>query len=64
MRAPRRFTSDEDRECYRQAIRSLALVYVGILALVVVFTALHGEWRKQGVAAKTATSAIDIPPRP
>jgi hypothetical protein len=64
MRAPLRFTSEEDRKCYRQGIRSLALVYVGILALVVAVTALHGEWRKQGVAAKTATGAIDIPRRP
>jgi hypothetical protein len=60
MRAPRRFTSDEDRECYRQGMRTLARVYVGIVALVVAVTALHGEWRKQDVAATTA-GAIDIP---
>jgi hypothetical protein len=63
MRAPLRFSSDEDRECYRQGIRTLALVYVGILVLVVAVTALCGEWRKRDVTAKATAGAIDIPRR-
>ena len=46
MRTPPRFTSDEDRQHYRQGIRTLALVYVGILVLLVAVTALRGDWGK------------------
>jgi hypothetical protein len=47
MRDSLRFTSDEDRQYYRKGVRTLALVYAGILVLVVAVTALRGEWRKQ-----------------
>jgi len=60
MRAPLRFTSDEDRACYREGIRTLALVYAGILVLLIAITALFGEWRKPEVTAKAATGAVDI----
>lgn len=60
IRAPLRFISDEDRKCYRQGIRSLALVYAGIVVLLVAITALRGEWRKQDVAAKAAAGVVDI----
>jgi hypothetical protein len=63
MRAPLRFTSDEDRQCYRKGIRSLVLVYAGILALVVAITALRGERHKEDVTAKTTAGAVDIPRR-
>jgi hypothetical protein len=63
MRTPLRFTTDEDRQYYRQGIRTLALVYAGILALVVAVTALLGAWSKQELTAKAAASAIDIPRR-
>jgi len=63
VRAPLRFTSDEDRQLYRQGLRTLALVYVGILVLVVAVTALHGERHKQDVAPKATAGVIDIPRR-
>ncbi len=58
MRAPLRFTSDEDRQYFRQSIRTLALMYAGILVLVVAVTALRVEWRNQDVAAKAAAGAV------
>jgi hypothetical protein len=57
-RAPLRFTSDEDRQYYRKGVRTLALVYAGILVLVVAVTGLRGEWRKQDVTAKATASAV------
>jgi hypothetical protein len=63
MRTPPRFTSEVNRQQYRQGIRTLALVYAGILALVVAITALCGEWRNQEVAAQTTAGAVDIPRR-
>jgi len=59
MRAPLRFISDEDRQYYRKGIRTLALMYAGILALVVAVTALRAEWRNQDVAAKAAAGAAN-----
>jgi hypothetical protein len=58
MRAPLRITSDEDRQYYRQGIRTLALVYAGILVLVVAVTSLRVEWRNQEVTAKAAAGAV------
>jgi len=63
IRAPLRFTGDEDRQLYRQAIRTLALVYVGIVVLVVAITALRGEWTRQELTAKATAGVIDIPQR-
>jgi hypothetical protein len=54
MRAPLWFTSDEDRQYYRKGIRILALVYAGILVLVVAVTALRGEWATATASAVTA----------
>ena len=61
--APLRFASDEDRQLYRQGIRTLALVYVGIVVLVVAVTALRGEWRKQDVTTKAVAGTIETPRR-
>jgi hypothetical protein len=58
MRAPLRFASDEDRQYYRKAVRTLALVYAGILVLVVAVTTLRVEWRKQEVTAKATAGAV------
>ena len=58
MRAPLRITSDEDRQYYRQGIRTLALLYAGILVLVVAVTSLRVEWRNQEVTAKATTGAV------
>jgi len=58
MRTPLRFASEEDRQCYRQGIRTLALVYAGILILVVAITTLRVEWRKQEVTAQARAGAI------
>jgi hypothetical protein len=58
MGTPLRFTSDEDRQYYRKGIRTLALVYAGILVLVVAITTLRVEWRKQEVTAKATASAV------
>jgi len=44
-------------------MRSLALVYVGILTLVVAVTALRGEWRRQDVTTNTVAGTIEIPRR-
>ena len=63
MRTPLRFTSDADRQCFRQGIRTLVLVYAGILVLVVAITALRGEWSKQDITAKATAGALDIPRR-
>ena len=63
VRAPLRFTGEEDRQHYRHGIRTLALVYVGILVLVVAVTALRGEWRKQDVTEKATAGMIDTPRR-
>jgi hypothetical protein len=63
MRSPLRFSSEEDRQYFREGIRTLALVYAGILVLVVAITALHGEWGKQEVTTKAAAGAVDIPGR-
>ncbi len=60
IRAPLRFTSEEDRQYYRQGIRTLALVYAGILVLLVAITALRGEWAKQDVTAKATAGIADI----
>jgi hypothetical protein len=60
VRAPLRFTSEQDRECFREGIRTLALVYVGILMLVVVVTALHGDWRKRDVRPQATAGATDV----
>jgi hypothetical protein len=63
MRSPLRFSSEEDRQHFRQGIRTLTLVYVGIMVLVVAITALRGEWGKQEVTTKAAASADDIASR-
>jgi hypothetical protein len=60
IRAPLRFTSDEDRRYYRKGIRTLALVYAGILVLLIAITALRGEWSKQDVTAKATAGTADI----
>ena len=52
MRTPLRFVSEEDSHCYRKGVRTLALVYVGILVLGIVVTSLRVEWRKHEVTAK------------
>jgi hypothetical protein len=58
MRAPLRFVSDEDRQCYRKGIRHLALIYAGILVLVVAVTALRAELRTQDATAKATAGAV------
>ncbi len=63
IRAPLRFTSDEDRQHYRRGIRTLGLVYAGILMLVVAITALRGQWHKPDVTAKVTPGAVEIPRR-
>ena len=60
IRGPVRFTSDEDRQFYRQGIRTLTLVYAGILVLVVAVTVLRGGWSKPDVTAKANVGAVDI----
>jgi hypothetical protein len=56
MRDSLRFVSDDDRQCYRKGVRTLALVYGGILVLVVAITALRGEL--QEATAKTMAGAV------
>jgi hypothetical protein len=56
MRDSLRFVSDDDRQCYRKGVRTLALVYGGILVLVVAITALRGEL--QEATAKTTAGAV------
>lgn len=58
MRSPLGFTSDEDRQCYRKGVRALALVYAGLLVLVIAITALRVDWRKQEVTARATASAV------
>jgi hypothetical protein len=58
MLAPLRFKSNEDRECYRKGIRLLALMYVGILALVVIVTSVRVELRTQDAVAKSTAGAV------
>jgi hypothetical protein len=53
-----RFPSNEDRECYRKGIRILALMYVGILVLVAVVTALRAELRTEGDTAKATAGVV------
>jgi hypothetical protein len=60
IRAPLRFTSDEDRQQYRRGIRMLGLVYAGILMLVVAVTALRGQWHKQDLTTKVTAGPADI----
>ena len=38
----------------------LALVYAGILMLVVAVTALRGQWHKQDVTTKVTAGAVEI----
>ena len=57
MRGALRVTSDEDRQYFRKGIRTLALMYAGILVLLVAVTVLRAEWRRQEVTAK-ATDAL------
>jgi hypothetical protein len=58
MRTPLRFAREEDRQCYRQGIRTLALLYAGILVLVVAITTVRVEWRKQEVTAQARAGAV------
>lgn len=58
MRAPLRFVSNEDRQCFRKGIQTLALVYGGILVLVFAVTTLRFELRTQEAAAKTTAGAV------
>ena len=60
IRAPLRFTSDEDRQHFHRGIRMLGLVYAGILMLVVAVTALRGQWHKQDVTTKVTAGAVEI----
>jgi hypothetical protein len=65
IRAPLRFTSDEDRQHFHRGVRMLGLAYAGILMLVIAITTLRGQWHKQDVTAKVTTgaSASGIPGR-
>lgn len=58
MRDSLRFVSDDDRQCYRKGIRTLALVYGGILVLVVVVTALRTQLHTQQATAKAMAGAV------
>ncbi len=58
VRAPLRFTSDEDRQLYRKGLRTMALVYAGLLVLVVAVTASRSEWRKQQLTEKATAGTI------
>lgn len=60
VRAPLRFASDKDRQLYRKGLRTLALVYAGLLVLVVALTASRSEWRKQELTANATTEAADF----
>jgi hypothetical protein len=62
MSAPLRFVSDEDRQCYRKAIRHLALIYGGILVLVVAVTALRAELLTQEATAKPTAAVSTADP--
>jgi hypothetical protein len=63
VRTPPRFINEDDRQQYRQGIRRLALVYAGVLVLLVAITALRGDWSSQNVSAKATTGASDLPRR-
>lgn len=65
IRAPLRFTSDQDRRDFHRGIRTLGLVYAGILTLVLAITTLRSEWHKQDATAKVTAgaSASEIPRR-
>jgi hypothetical protein len=58
VRAPLRFTSDDDRRLYGKGLRTLALAYAGLLALVVAVTASRNEWRKQELTERASAGTV------
>jgi hypothetical protein len=58
VRAPLRFASDEDRQLYRKGLRTLALVYTGLMVLGVAVTASRSDWRTQHLTEKTTAGSV------